>query len=564
MTTRVWTDRSRILAYQRCPRSRFHEYHDGLTGAGMRKTRTDLPLAVGGSVHVGLATLLECTQGVPLAELSFELAEIKAVQAALADFAQYSAALELDTAEQAAMAPADFGAFIEDDPELAAIAHGGEQRRSEFDRYLASEQSALVEAMVRAYARRRLRPLLEQFEVLEVEREGTWELAHWDACDKCGSGPFIRQRGPLVEEQYPDGIYLCRRCGASKVGAEIDNVANELMFMSRPDALLLERQSRQLYLLSYKTTSEWDIRRQRDAEHDMQGLSEGIEIERRLAEWWRSEKDNTHDLNWTTIEMLDRGQSGPTESMRTFLRSCDAPPRILAVRYEFLMKGWRGLDKDLSAKFGMTVKSQRSHLIRGYASVGRNAKPGAWNWSWDYLKPDGSGESSKLAYVNWKSTPIWESMPIARWIDMLDEATMTQQTSADGDATGFVDARDVGYSCAAQTTGYTAKHPLDAAFVAPVTVYRNEDDLRDMVEQVEAQERAVAEAVAQIRAVTDAGDRRHLMNVHFPMHRSKCEYPGTCAFTKICYGGEDIRRDPLGSGQYVEREPNHPIERSST
>ena len=41
----------------------------------------------------------------------------------------------------------------------------------EYEAYLMAEQSALVEGMVRAYARRRLRPLLEEFEVLEVERE---------------------------------------------------------------------------------------------------------------------------------------------------------------------------------------------------------------------------------------------------------------------------------------------------------------------------------------------------------------------------------------------------------
>jgi hypothetical protein len=46
-----------------------------------------------------------------------------------------------------------------------------------FDRYLRAEQGALVEAMMRAYMRRRLRPLLEEFQILEVEREGTWELA---------------------------------------------------------------------------------------------------------------------------------------------------------------------------------------------------------------------------------------------------------------------------------------------------------------------------------------------------------------------------------------------------
>jgi hypothetical protein len=47
------------------------------------------------------------------------------------------------------------------------------------EKFLETEQRALIEAMVRAYARRRLQPLLEEFEALEVEREGEWLLGEW-------------------------------------------------------------------------------------------------------------------------------------------------------------------------------------------------------------------------------------------------------------------------------------------------------------------------------------------------------------------------------------------------
>ena len=60
----------------------------------------------------------------------------------------------------------------------------------------------------------------------------------------------------------------------------------ESRFMSRPDALLRSRADNSLYILSYKTAATWDIRKARDAEHDMQGLREGVEVERRLREWW--------------------------------------------------------------------------------------------------------------------------------------------------------------------------------------------------------------------------------------------------------------------------------------
>src|SRR5215469_10300668 len=86
----VWTDRSRIEAYQRCPRLRWLEYHE--QGTGIVPVKTPLPLCVGGSVHVGLATLL------------MGMSEDGAVVDALADFATHRSALALDTAELVAQA----------------------------------------------------------------------------------------------------------------------------------------------------------------------------------------------------------------------------------------------------------------------------------------------------------------------------------------------------------------------------------------------------------------------------------------------------------------------------
>jgi hypothetical protein len=110
-------------------------------------------------------------------------------------------------------------------------------------------------------------------------------------------------------------------------------------------------------------------------------------------------------------------------------------------------------------------------------------------------------------------------------------------------------------------------------FPAPLTVYRQDDQLRDWIEQVEAQERRVAEAVAAVEACAsiradarhdDAGERRHQLNVLFPMSRRACSYPSECQFTKVCYGGEDAQRDPMATGAYKQREPHHTPEKAAT
>jgi hypothetical protein len=135
--------------------------------------------------------------------------------------------------------------------------------------------------------------------------------------------------------------------------------------------------------------------------------------------------------------------------------------------------------------------------------------------------------------------------------------------SAD-DPTMGLEPRLLGYKCDAQALGVTEDHPLDAIFIPPIIVYRNEDELRDLVDQLEATERRIIEGGADVNGAGNAGDVRHAMNIHFPQTRRACEYPTTCQFSKICYGGEDIRRDPLGSGLYKVRQVNHPQENDAT
>lgn len=515
----VFTDRSRTETYQRCHRARWLEYHEA--GTGITGATKPLPLAVGAAVHAGLAGLLMGQD------------EDAAVALALADLGKFAGGkLDVDLLERAGQVVDSLAA----DPDLQVLAiETAARARSGFDQYLFEEQCALVEGMVRAYARRRLRPLLEQFEVLEVEREGQWTLS---------------EQPHHIHDI--DGVQKCVWCGfVPKCNADFDAICWELTFMSRPDALLLDRQTRDLHVLSFKTAASWDVRKARDAERDMQGLSEGVEIEKRLGEWWdlfhtpEQEKWNLHSYDSLKVAAHE------SKAMVDYLRSCASPPRIHAVRYEYMLKGDRRVDKDLSAELQMEARSQASVLVRGYLSPGMTVDDAQWNCQWEYVKD--TGEAGKLAWQRWKAAPVWRTMTERAWIDLLDTAV---ETVDEGQAKGW--------SCKAQATGYLAQHPLDSVFIPPVTVYRNEDDLRDMVEQLEAQEVRVAEDVARVRGAGDEGEKRHLLNVLFQQSRRACEYPSTCQFVPVCYGGEDMRRDPLGSGRYVARVPNHPQENAGT
>jgi hypothetical protein len=547
-----YTDRSRILDYQRCGRRRYEGFHR--LGSGISSIAKPLPLAVGGSVHEGFAVLLlEGQRAVwafpgtvedAIATL-FETKingrtmarqiEEQAVATALADFAQYKK-LEIDTTEFAAMTKgggpqsdegnkiAETLGLAPDDPAVLALQNEVGQNWNRFDEYLRKEQTALVEAIVRAYARRRLRPLLEEFEILEVEREGQWQLYADDA-------------------GQPDEF--------------------QIVFMSRPDALLRHRVSNELEIISFKSTASWDVRKARDAEHDMQGLSEGVEIEQRLNSWWA----DIHRPGSTFFQLAEKyleegGKNTITQPMAQFLKGLSSPPRISAIRYEYILKGQRRVDKELSEKLGMETRTQGSHLVRGLLAKGMAAGDEKWCWSWNFKKDDGS--NGALHYKTWHGAGIWEHMTIAQWIDKLDAAVPTYSGE---DSTSGLEPRLLGYQCDVQS-GFTETHPLEEVFIPPITVFRNDDDLRDWIDSTGEQEARLVEGLVQIeRALTppvgevDHGYVRHLMNKYFDMRRQACEWPTTCSMVKICYGSAEIKIDPISSGFYEVRTPNHPQER---
>jgi hypothetical protein len=151
-------------------------------------------------------------------------------------------------------------------------------------------------------------------------------------------------------------------------------------------------------------------------------------------------------------------------------------------------------------------------------------------------------------------------MTVKAWIDMLDASTETMSAY---DSTVGQEPRPLGWGSPAQAQGYTATHPLDECFVAPLTVFRQDDDLRNWIEETESQEVEVAEHVAEVAATADEGERRHLLNVHFRRTRKACEYPSTCAMSKICWGSDDAQRDPLGTGLFKARTPNHQAEKDA-
>jgi hypothetical protein len=447
-----------------------------------------------------VAYLLQCAKAFEDGKAT-RVEEDNAVALALAEFNQQAdAGLDVEMGEALPRIAQDATVF-QTQIEMQ-VPTGG----AEYDAYLRAEQACLLEALVRCWARRGLPRLLEEYEVLEVEREGRWMLA--ERSDR---------EDPLVDYY-----------------SSADDLPVRLWFLSRPDALLHHRQSGDLVLQSFKTTGAMDARKLRDAERDMQGLSEGVEVEQRLARWWELLQLSGEEMDSHSAE-IDKASRDMSQSMIDWLSDLTTPPCITAIRYEYVLKGERDkrsrVAKALSARVGFEARIQQSPLTYLWVKQGMTAADTeiAHSFGWT----DASGKERKLAWQSWNQAPVWEHTTVGAWIDLLDAGTVQPEAG-----------RDI----------------LSEQLVPPVLVYRQDDDLRDMIEQVEAQEVQVQRDLAVVRESDDEAWQRSTLNRRFPQTRTACSYPGECAYVPICFGGADIRRDPMGSGKYKARVPNHPQE----
>lgn len=601
MSQIVYADRSRTLARDRCRRMRYLEYHAGPARVGLVPRRKSIHLLIGGAVHVGMEVLLREGQAAvdrhcaafevdhvaaltvlfdsltPSGQSPARLIEDAAVLLALESLRKEMAGgVECDPEEEAerkareqsggqvdwsgidlaggvsrppdtsgdspividfgemgarvAGRPDGISAGAEAQIELAVAARPVFARPQTNDEYLAEELTALVEGMTRAWARRRWKGVLQEFEILEIEREGEWALLPVPHCIHTDN--FDRQR--------------CGRCGFEPTcDADFDATCYEIHFLSRHDALLRERSTDFLYLQSFKTTGSWDRRKELDAQVDVQGLSEAVDVEKRFAEAWQLLHDKNLDCaNEEIASWRERIDSLVDERTRNWLDNLSAPPTILGIRYEYILKGSRRKDKKDATAPDRYV--QESILCRAWKQEGITAEDRRWAWTWDWF--DASGKSRRLDYRSWQKFPVWKFMPIRDWVDLLD--------------CGEVQAE------AATEQG----EPMDALaeqFVPVVVAYRNADDARDWLEQLAESERANAagvEAVRRAEAAGDYGEYRSALNRHFPQNRAACSYPGLCQFRStssqpgFCFGGPDPEKDPAVMERFRVRVPNHPKE----
>jgi len=432
-----YADRSRVLTYQGCPRKRYFEYEVPTGGEinGVRLSRLDMNLLLGGCFHRGAEQLLESARlGAGLPQIDVELA----VDVALAEFWPKVKSQ---------------GLMLEADEDASYVAH---------------EQAALLEALIRAYAIYVLPQVLDRFQVVEVEQE---EIGRFEA----------------------PGFTL-------KFGARLD-------------ALLMEKDTLNLYVLSLKTAKEWGKKDDETARHDMQGLSESRVVEQKLGRW--------HKFMGAQAEVL-------TSTVPKWFQdrySVGAPPIVSGVIMQYALKGRRGAEPYGSGKYKFS-----NPLIRPWKKA---SDLGGAEYAFKYEYQDPYGANHRLG-KGWNRVNIWEDMGVKAWVEYLSKNEMQ---------------------------GFPPGRALEGQFVLPVEYFRNSEDADRWERQIVAQEKRIAEGLKGFHTnpLTPTGVEAKL-DEHFPMHTRSCDWPTKCSFQDICFGPKAYLHAPLSAGLYEIRTANHPTE----
>lgn len=195
--------------------------------------------------------------------------------------------------------------------------------------------------------------------------------------------------------------------------------------------------------------------------------------------------------------------------------------RVQGIQMEYLIKGRRDEWPKHSG-----IYQTSSPLVRPWIS-----RDGRLAHSWDWTDLDGRHTLGS----SYRKVLISDQMSIASWIDLLASKAIQPEAGA----------------C------------LDSWIVSPLPYNRNRDEVESWKRQTAGQARdlKLRGGVVEEARIADYGNFHAALDNNFIQHRHSCEYPTHCPFYAICFGSAGAT--PEASGQYVVRDPNHPLELES-
>jgi len=457
---KTYSDRSKVVTHQQCPRRRFYTYDFPTSGVGgVVPNKLNIDTTLGSTFHNGVYHLLN--------KASLEEAVGRALEGD-GEWEGYWPSLRAK--ELQLEASEDIG-------------------------YVYHEQAALAEALIRGYYYYSLPKLLETYEVVESERD---------------------DHAIFVDEQTDFS----------------------LKWGYRTDALLLDKLSRDLYILSLKTKKVWNgVRDEKKNHRDMQGLTEIAGVEYRLRRWQKllSEipREKLEQFSGVSGISVDQ-ESIPEWFISRYLNG--AEPIVHGVKMEFALKGYRSEYPKGSGQYKYSnplirpyKRAEDGLLVKRRGSAG-NQVSGEYALQWEFK--DELGGNHTLG-KGWRVLNIWEDMGVKNWIE---------------------------YCMENEIQGFQPGYAIEKQFVLPQEYYRNSEDVAHKLSQILKQEGwAAIGREAALRELAGGNTEKFfsVLDEFFPQYTDfphDCNY---CPFEVVCYGPDAYKINPLSNPNFVPRTPNH-------
>jgi hypothetical protein len=278
--------RSAILSYKSCPYKAYLEYW--YKGHGVSATALPQHLLIGVCIHRGLQHLLEhCRIEHPNGDFT---------EKCIDDAVMWAHKVYVDILQNREI-------------ELKRFKLNGEWEVEDLN-YTVREIHALIEALIRSFAIARLKSFLDEYEVLEVEKEEVFE-----------------------------------------------DFSSIVTWLGKADGLLRRKSDNELVVLSFKTAAEFSNSTMFNILIDMQGCSEIVAVEDRLNRKYQiflydttrepDFEDDEINIWCSNMEITEGLWSYFCKSKYANIKEI----KVFANQYEYLVKGKHRADKDEPLKF---------------------------------------------------------------------------------------------------------------------------------------------------------------------------------------------------------------------
>lgn len=338
---RVYTSRSRYVDYGKCEVYGYYQWD--ISGRGIVPRSKSIPLSTGIFVHYGLDLL-----GRKVIENGNKMVEDRVIVECA------------NKAVEAYVRELEEGEFRLKEGEI-----------EESDKAILDEQCSLTKALVLAFGLVGLPKVLEEYEIVDVEKE-------------------------LVAE-----------------------VENDIHLMGRIDWVIRHRVSRDYEIVNFKTASQVDRRLWLKERSSIQGLSESYLLEHSLSNeevYWEDILGRVNDLielyrENDNAEMVDKViKIGKFAEKRL-----ENKVIISGVKTIHLVKGRR-----VESSKGNGIYIQSSPLVYGYRNIGGSEVRYAHSY---YYNVRNKGNAQKRLGVGWEKFAVWERKdkkdPIYSWVKNL-------------------------------------------------------------------------------------------------------------------------------------------------